>query len=454
MTYHSDFSKTSFNLNFYKPGAKCLMIWATFFLSFFCFLSVSANDILVKNPGNHNDIQSNLQAAVDKAVNGDRVILPEGEFVFNRSVKITKFISVIGKGLKKTILYRSESVPDSILSSPGWKAILDFEIRNDLPSHIIVSDICFRGKKPALVARGAGSRASTIGILMYQCVDFIIEKCRFEYFGNSGIMVRHKDTLSRGLIRKNEFYYNARFGLGYGISIYGEGKQWVADPEFGSSNFIFIEDNMFDFHRHSVASSHAALFVVRYNIVLNNIAASGGHAIDMHEARPDDGDTFGTRAMEVYNNKLINTKYTDGTPIKSGIIADSSELESSGIAIRNGDALVYNNVVKGYTYAVQMSNWSLRKTKQPYPVIYSPGYLSGKAFGPDHTGIKLSQSDGDAFIWNNKSNPYLKAKWDKKSVFHNDEPDWWKEGRDYHLEIKPGYKAFPYPYPLKNNLNN
>lgn len=422
-----------------------------YWLVIFLFLSLTSfgKDIIITSPGNNNDIQPAIQEAVDKATDGDRIILPEGEFIVNKSVVITKFISFLGKGIKKTILYRDVSLPDSILSSRDWIAIFFFNIRNDNPSNIVVSGICFRGKKPSVVMGDGGSRAATIGIRMFECVDFVIEECRFEYFGNAAVSVRHKDTLARGVIRKNEFYYNARFGLGYGVAVTSTGKQWVADPKFGSSNFIFIEDNIFDYHRHSVASSGCALFVVRYNTILNNIAASGGHAIDMHEARPGNGDKFGTRAMEVYNNILINKSYTYGASIKKGDSSGMSSLENAGIAIRNGDALVYNNEVKGYRYAVQMSNWYWGGTRQPYPVLYGPGYLSGKAFGPDHTGINPPQSDGDAFIWNNKISPFLEDEWNVFPPFNNSEPDWWKEGRDYHLIPKPGYKPFPYPYKLQ-----
>jgi len=432
-----------------SPGLRYSPVCWIFFFLIFSVQSFS-RDIEVKSPGNHKDIQPAIQHAIDEALDGDRIILPEGEFMFNGSVQITKFISFLGKGLKKTILYRSESVPDSFFSSRGWGAILFFNIQNDKPSNIIVSGICFRGKKPAVTFRGEGSKASTIGIRLLECVDFVIENCRFEYFGNAAIQVRHKDTLARGVIRKNEFYYNARFGLGYGVVVYSSGKQWVDDPKFGSSNFIFIEDNVFDYHRHSVASSVCGLFVFRYNKILNNIAASGGHAIDMHEARAGNGDPFGTRAMEAYNNILINTTYLNNVPIKKENEQDTANiLENAGVAVRNGDALVYNNEMKGYRYGVQLSNWYLRNTQQPYPVLYGPGYKSGKEFGPEHSGSNPPQSDGDVFIWNNKNSPLPEGSWDAQASFNNREPGWWKEGRDYHLFAKPGYKPFLYPYPVR-----
>ena len=414
------------------------------------FISASATDVYVKNPGNHNDIQAEFQAAVNKAETGDVVILPEGEFILNKSVIIKKFISVKGQGLKKTILYRSEAVPDSLMKEREWGSMLLFDIKSEKSSGIIVSGICFRSKKPSIAFGDGGSKISSIGVMMDQCVDFLIEYCRFENFSNSGIYVIHNDSLARGLIRKNEFYYNAGAGLGYGVGIVGTGKVWIRDPHFGSSNFIFVEDNTFDFHRHSIAAGTCALYVFRHNIILNNIAASGGHAIDTHEARPGEGSVFGTRAVEIYDNNLVNTTYTYGAPINKGEQTRMASLEESGIAIRNGEALVYNNTVRGYRYAVSLSNWYFGGTSQPYPVLYGPGYLSGKKFGPNHTGDQVPYSDGDVFIWNNKVDPFLSGTWNNYPSFHNVETGWWKEGRDYHLEAKPGYKPYPYPYPLKN----
>jgi hypothetical protein len=326
--------------------------------------------------------------------------------------------------------------------------MINYDIKKDVSGNIVISDIGFRSRKPMVVEGEGGSSAPSEGVRMVQCLDFLIERCRFEYFANAGITVIHKDSLARGLIRNNEFYYNAGAGLGYGVVIYGTNMQWVADPKFGTSNFIFIEDNVFDFHRHSIAAGGGGLYVFRYNTVLNNIAASGGHAIDTHEAR---GKPFGTRAVEIYNNKLLNTTYTDSTRIVNGIKKSPSgaSLETAGVAIRNGDAVVFNNEVKGYTYAVSMSNWFLRRTTQPYPVLYGPGYLSGLASGPEHSGINAPASDGDSFFWNNTNTPFISGPDDSSSVFHNFQPDWWKEGRDYHLVRKPGYTPYPYPYPIK-----
>lgn len=415
--------------------------------SFSLFSQDKLSDPIANSYSTEKDIQPVLQAAIDSAQDGDLIILPAGHFYVSKTIVITKFVSLKGQGSRKTILYQSASTPDSILRKRDHNNIIRYDINKEIPGNIVISDIGFRSKRPMVVSGDGGSTAKTSGITLNRCVDFVIERCRFEYFGNSGISVRHQDTLARGLIRNNEFYYNAGDGLGYGVTVYGSNNQWVPDPKFGSANFIFVEDNIFDFHRHSIAANSGSLFVFRHNQVFNNIAASGGHAIDVHEARQS---PYGSRAMEVYDNLLINTTYTDSTPIVKGVWKSPSGgvLESAGIAIRNGDALVYNNELKGYAFAVTMSNWYWGRTVQPYPMPYSPGYLSGKKLGANHSGTGAEASRGDAFIWNNTNDPFLEGKNDTATLFQNSQPDWWKEGRDYHFEVLPGYKPYPYPYPI------
>lgn len=407
------------------------------------------------SPGDKNDIdiQPILQAAVDKAKDGDIIILPEGKFFVGKTIVINKFISLQGQGFRKTILYQSEATPDSILKQRDRINIIRYDINKETSSNIVISDIGFRSKRPNVVDGDGGSMARTTGIALNGCVDFIIEKCRFEFFGNRGIMVRHQDNLARGLIRNNEFYYNAGAGLGYGVEVFGSGNEWVPDPKWGSANFIFVEDNVFEYHRHSMAAGGGGLYVFRYNKVINNTVTPGGHAIDVHEARQN---PYGTRAVEVYNNILINATYTDSMPIIKGVKRTSSGgyLEPAGIAIRSGEALVFNNQLQGYACAVTLSNWFFGGTVQPYPMPYSPGYCSGKILGPEHSGTDEAASRGDVFIWNNTNDPFSEGKNDTATLFRNTQPDWWREGRDYHFEAKPGYQPFSYPYPVKTKDRN
>lgn len=420
---------------------------------FFTILGMSvhaaAREITIKSPGSYRNIQELIQQSVDSAEDGDVIILPEGEFAINETVLITKFISIKGQGILKTILYWNKPIQQTGQRGWGELTIFNFRINNTRPSGIKVSGIFFKGVEATLRPGDGKNFVRLSGINLLKCVGFTIEHCRFEYFGYAGVSVFHQDTLANGLIRKNEFYHNAMRGLGYGVLVYGESKKWVDDPKLGSSNFIFVEDNVFNFHRHSIASGGGGLFVFRHNYVVDNIVHPGGHAVDTHEAREADNSTnsIGNRACEVYDNIFFNKKGVDGRDIDKpdGL---TPVPEDAAVAIRAGDAVVFNNQACGYKRCVKLSNWYLEGTVQDYPIVGGPGYLSGKNLGPDHRGDQFPASDGDTFIWNNKVSVSLHGKWNRPNfpAFVNTESAWWLEGRDYHLKPKPGYKPYPYPY--------
>lgn len=327
-----------------------------------------------------------------------------------------------------------------------------FNINKNVSSNISVAGITFKSKIPSASKNDGGSLADDVGINIINCVDFVIAHCRFEYFGNAAVSITHTDTLARGLICKNEFYHNAKgydgLGLGYGVVVYGANKKWITDPKFGTANFIFIEDNSFDYHRHAIAAGGCALYVARYNTITNNIISgnSSTHAIDAHEARGGSlrsGNYFSTRAIEVYNNTIINTTFHDGTPIVKGQKVD--KLIERAIIIRGGEAVIYNNTIKGYRFGGGINIDDL-PWGSAYPIPYSAGYLSGKTLGSNHSGTNSTQSAGDVFYWGNKFTPYDNSK-DSKD-FYNYDPQYFIQGRDYHLVPKPGYTPYTYPHPL------
>ena len=410
--------------------------------------------IIVPDPGNNNDIQPNLQTAVNSAENGDVVILPAGQFVINKNVVITKFVSIKGQGLEKTILYRSESVSDKELSnSKDWYAILKFDINSNISSRIVVSDLTLRSKKPSKVDGDGLSTAADMGISMIKCVDFIITRCRFEYFGNGGVSIVHDDSIVGGLIYKNEFIHNVKgyrgLGLGYGVVIYGTNKKWLDNPRFGSSNFIFIEDNLFDYHRHSIAAGGAALYVFRYNTVNNNnIGEWASQAVDAHGAntKPGSENYYSTRAVEVYNNWIVNKTFIDGNLISPGQHPD--KLVEKAICLRGGEGVIHNNYIEGYRFGVTLTITFPENAPEKYVIPYQEGYLSGIKYGQDHSGTEGEKGNGDVFIWDNNFDFYAPTNAANTS-FYNYAAKFIKEGRDYHLSKKAGYKSYIYPHPLE-----
>jgi hypothetical protein len=417
-----------------------------------CFLStvtLKATIIMVASPGNNQDIQPNLQAASINASAGDILMLPAGQFVVNKCVLFTKALTVKGMGIGQTVLYRSQTASDSLLTnSSQWQGIFKFKMYTNAPCGMVVTGITFKSKKPSLVVGDGLSLAADFGIIMDHCYNFVVTACHFENFGYAAVEVFHDDSIVGGLINKNEFLHNAKgadaLGLGYGVAVFGSNNKWIVNPRLGTSNFIFVEDNTFDFQRHAIAAGGCGLYVFRYNHVFNNIAGGGDHAVDAHAARFSSGlNYFGTRAVEVYNDSLINKTFVNGQLIVPG--QSASLLSNNGILVKAGDALIHDNYISGYRFGIGMIDDNLTGT-HPYPVLSQTGYLSGLKYGPNHTGWAGDYGDGDLYYWNTSFVPYPGH--DSSSEFYNYQPQYFEIYRDYHIVPKPNISNFQYPHPL------
>lgn len=302
-------------------------------------LANSGNRIMVQAPAADEDIQPNFQAALDKAVAGDEIVVPAGHYQVMKTIVVNKPLFIHGAGMGKTILSRPEMLSDQTLSADTANSMFVCSPGTG-KGNLIISGLCLKSKYPSQNASDRGSMASDIGIKLVKCMGFVVTHCRFENFGYAAVWVQHSDQAASGLISKNQFSHNVKgidgLGLGYGVVVFGTNEQWVDDPQFGSDNFIFVEDNTFAIHRHAMAAGGCGRYVFRYNTVTDNyIGAHSGQAIDAHEARQVKGmNYYSTRAVEIYNNKVINTTFRDGSPIIPG--KSAKLLVENAILIRGG----------------------------------------------------------------------------------------------------------------------
>lgn len=407
--------------------------------------SFSGKVIYVQNPGTDRDIRPNLATAVSKAVNGDMIILPEGKFSYNGSLTINKLVSLKGAGKSKTILYRPESTPERDLL---FKSMINYEVWSDVPSNVVISDFTLKGKMPSIKDGDGKSTVRDIGLAIHGVVDFVVSRCRFENFGECGIQVVHKNQLASGLIFNCDFYRNCKGengqGTGYGIHVRGNSSDWVKSPMFGTKNFIFIEDNTFEYHRHSIASDGGALYVARYNTILNNLIS---HAIDMHGI---DDLPISTRATEIYNN-TIEARYQRYNHSARLVGAQSeSNIPDFAIGIRGGESLVYNNTVTNYNHVAVMMMEQTYTGK--YPEFTQIGYASGSSYGSNHKGTNATYGNGDCYFWNNKWNNLNPGNGYADIYYESDglsPKNMILENRDWHRVAKPGYTSYTYPHPLR-----
>jgi hypothetical protein len=429
--------------------------------------------IQVVSPGNNNDISTNWQTAVNAAAaKGDVLEFPAGTFTMIGNITTTKSVSLKGQGIGVTIIKRSEASSDANIES--WFSMITYNINKKTPCGISIRGITFKSRIPSAIgatttdppiAPSDGySLANDCAIKMVKATNFRIHDCRFENFGNAGVYVIHYDDLPRGLIDHNQFYHNAKgadgLGLGYGVVIYGEGLKWYSNPLFGTENFIFVEDNTFDYHRHSIANAACAKYVFRYNKVYNNIIKPPySHAIDTHPSvgPGGGGNTFGSRAVEIYNDSIMNNFRTNGTtPIANGCPDD--QIEERCIGLNSGDAVVHDIYVKGYRFAVGFL--ASEETSSTYPRLQQLGWISALNKRSAHTGYTNQQDyEGDAFCWNVTFQTYTLTGGGTCVKYYNYDADggttgtFLKKNRDYHEDVqRPGYKTYKYPHPLQTTL--
>jgi hypothetical protein len=330
--------------------------------------------------------------------------------------------------------------------------MIHYNINSNVPSNIDVSLMTLRSQWPSISLGDGGSLASDIGIKFTNCVDFKVHNCRFMNFGNGAIDVRHRDYLARGLIYSNQFYHNAKgydgLGLGYGVVIYAENLKWITNVKFGGPGFIFIEDNTFDYHRHSIAAGGCALYVARYNTITNNIINDNvsTQALDAHGARGNaygSANYFATRAVELYNNTITNTTFLSGTTINGSTYEDS--LIERAIYIRGGEAIIHDNTIIGYRFGGGLTEEGDLYWGSSYPLKYASGYISGLIYGSSHTGTDLQKGDGDFWYYSNTFSTYN----GNCATFHNYKTANFTVDRDYHLVAKPNYTTYTYPHPKR-----
>jgi len=322
--------------------------------------------------GSSRDIQASVNAA--RMAGGGTVFVPEGDFSFKGSVNLGNNVKLIGKGKDKTILRT-------------------------------------KGREMVIKAKGDNIRISGFslinsdheggnGIEVENCKDFRIDNLYIEgYSIQAGVYLSGIDTW--GVIDHCEIEVSNNSKLGYAVVVYRD-DYWEENKPLGTRQAVFIEDNIFNSPRHAVAANAGAHYVFRHNIIKNGIQAQ---AVDAHG--PYWGSNEGTRWVEIYNN-LVEFPAPDG-------------LERA-IGIRGGGGVIFDNIIKGYTYGVMLMMED----------------------GQDLSSYPVYHQVHDLYIWNNSTDGLGEVI--VQNV--NRAPYLIKENRDFFRYPMPDYIPYLYPHPL------
>jgi hypothetical protein len=252
---------------------------------------------------------SDVAAAIASAADGDTVTIPGGTASWTRTLQVRRGITIQGAGVGVTI------IKDGVQSGQliGWS------LAAGLPSRLTGIEFQDGGRINRTTAPG--------GILHVDGSNtngstFRFDHCKWNNLNGPTVF----DTVI-GVIDHNTFVIDKFsppiyiYGTHWNGQDNGDGS-WAAPTGFGSSQWLFIEDNISG--RGALTDAYAGgRFVVRHNQLNDGDIQNHG--------TESTGRTRGSRAEEIYNNTFTGTnlnKFIGGS--------------------RSGVVLMHNNNVSGY----------------------------------------------------------------------------------------------------------
>lgn len=372
-----------------------------------------------------------IKAAVALAPSGGIVQIPAGpKCVWPGKldmVTVNKSLWIRGAGSGQTVIQRGAyiDIDNTSENDIALTALFSFDCNASTRVRFSGMTLLGNGKEGSFVGSDdvvfPQLLAFDYGIKLWACRDFRIHDTRFEKFGYAGIDLRSRTLqgnagILRGLIDHNEFIGNMKVGLGYGVAVSGN-DDWPA-PDYGSANNVFVEDNHFEDNRHNIAAGYGARYVFRYNSMVTTYRARWWGMVDAH-GKADGG--HGTRAFEVYNNSFEMT----------GIPAPAS---ATGALFRGGDGVFFNNIIHlGLSWAPGNPPYGIILTVENEACEANPG-----------PAYPANDQTTDLYLWGNSNNNVSLGgdNW-------TDCAKYFKLGRDFHIQPRPGYTPYVYPHPLQ-----
>ena len=231
-----------------------------------------------------------IQEAVYRASAGDTLILPEGEYLFDRTVVIDRSIALIGAA---EIVDVGVVEPQEPNDPPYWDSPPSVCLAEDgdLTLFQVESDaVTFENLKLVGAVTHEEGSGSGIAIRGYDRLE--VRNCEITRFRKG---VEFSNAL-RGVVRGSYLHENYRNGFGYGISVTGE------TMASGGSQ-VAIAHNEFTYNRHAIASnSPETRFTVENNYFHDNDLSQWQACVDTH---PQGG--YALRAV-VRNNTFERTR--------------------------------------------------------------------------------------------------------------------------------------------------
>lgn len=400
--------------------------------------------------------QPTLQAAIDAAVDGDVIRLPEGRCVWDTNVSLAnKHVSIIGAGIDKTVIERNGP----------WVFYTYYDVPQK--ARFRISGMTLTGSTSGALIGIAASRA--YGSTQ---TGWRVDHMKFDYPSGqrTGIFVSGP---AYGVLDHNEFIWAggaAMLNLGAldneCSTAYTPAGDFIATQplDLGTENAIYLEDNRYisngvnPINVYDVEGGGRAVF--RHNYV------EGGFYYS-HWTR---GCGIGGVLHEVYNNRWVSNDAYRAYPVRleagTGVVFNNAMDDWNAPAApfivlderRGGPSAIEMQLPMGACDGSQPHDGNLGDPAAPgWPCYGQIGRAPGKSYVDILAGDK--QTSAPVYIWNNgieatcatggECNDVLDIwAWPAEYVRRTPHPN---GDVDYVVGLPlPGYVPLVYPHPLVN----
>ncbi len=374
----------------------------------------------------HNAVscsQTDVQAKIDIAVDGDTILVPAGNCVWVSEVEITKPLKIIGEGSNKTILTASGGMLNGFFWVHGFTS----------NESVRISGFTFN-MVDLTPAYGILIGTHDISISNLRIDNNIFNQ------GNTQILIGG----SKGVL-DNNYFYNGIKAISFTAGTRAQADASWDDMSAGTRDALFIEDNYFiddvnylaGHSQEKIGTYNGGKLVIRYNERDADewpLAVTAGFLVETHGSAAAGGATGywqnnpscrrGQSVVEVYHN-IVHGKRIDFLTV-----------------LRGSANLVYNNTITSQIYIPRID---LREEE----------YSDSSNWNPLRTEWPAEDQVHNTFIWDNTING---VPFDATNIVTNPNI---VENRDYFLyepqatggmEIFTGANGASSSYPTDGNV--
>lgn len=357
-----------------------------------------------------NGSASDVQAAINAASNGNKILVPAGSFSWSGGISISKGIWLSGAG---------KTTSGSVITAGK------ITITKNASAPIRVSGFRFTGNSSHLSIGGASTARA-----------YIIQNCYFYSNGSDFMNV----GANGGLFDHNDFYMPPSSAGGPDVMAIQPNENWSQATTFGNADTqgpnggernIYFENNTFTNILETAPDGDAgARLVIRYNTYIDS-------SIVFHSGSPNDTSPDGTRQFEIYNNTFDR-------------VISSNNL-NKWVWVRGGSGVIANNTMDSVNTPDYGGKTSIRLgigCPTGYPVAHQIGQTNLPAQSPPPQPLLIFGNTGVGATESNWLSITANGTGGGGSTGCSNPGNYVKVNRDYYLNNKWNWTPFTYPHPL------